>query len=382
MGNPINFITLLRNDLFIAFLLFAGVLLLERVINITFKKSLKKWIQSREHVINDEVMKEVGPAIFRLFIVLAVRAFYSYLSVKVPYLSQIINTLLVIVSINLVIHIFELILKVWTKGIRKNLFPSSFSNDVADSFSPIIKKLIRVLLILIGVIIVLRVWNIDDLITPLLGGVGIAGVAVSFAAQKSLGDFIGGISLATDASFKVGDIIEVKSMNLSGTVEDIGLRSTRVKTWDNEIVIVPNGQLSSSNIINFNLPDNRIRVRVPYSISYGGDVKKAKKIALRVAKSQENFIKHPEPNIVFLEMNDFSLDFELRFWVRGVSNRWMSKWNATDQIYQKFIENGISIPFPTRTINFHDKTIRENSKENSTKNNEDKTSKTKKNQKD
>ncbi|MFW6025494.1 MAG: mechanosensitive ion channel family protein [Candidatus Woesearchaeota archaeon] len=356
MVSRFDFLSLFENDLFVAFLIFGGVLILERIINVFLKKRLVYWAKNKGHKINETFLKEVGPSIFRLFFVLALRAFYSYLNLEIPHLSKIINTLVVIVATNFLIHIFELILKVWSKGLRANLFPSSFKKDVADSFSPLIKKISRVILVIIGLIVVLKIWSIDDLITPLIGGIGIAGLAISFAAQEALGDFIGGISLAADANFKVGDIISVDTMDLNGTVEDIGLRSTKIKSWDHEMIIVPNGKLSNSNIINFNLPDDKIRVKVPFSISYGSDVEKAKKIVLSIARSKEHFIKYPEPSVVFLEMNDFSLDFELRFWVKGVENRWISKWNSTDEIYHKFIENGISIPFPTRTVNLFDKT--------------------------
>lgn len=131
---------------------------------------------------------------------------------------------------------------------------------------------------------------------------------------------------------------------------DVGLRSTKIKTWNNELVTIPNGKLADSKINNFTLPDPSVRVIVEFGIEYGNDVIKVKDIVLKEIKKNPNVLKEPEPFVRFDKMADFSLNFRAFFWVESHKVRFDQKEKVTIAIYNALNKNKIGIPFPTRTI--------------------------------
>ena len=176
-----------------------------------------------------------------------------------------------------------------------------------------------------------------------------AGLAIGFAVQDSLSNIFGGISLLLDKAVKVGDFVQLDSGE-SGEVIDVGLRSTKVKNWDNEVMIIPNGSLANSKFVNWKLPDLRARVVVPFGVEYGSDVKKVKKVVMDVIKKHKVILKDPEPAVRFLEMGDSSLKFSAFVWVDNISDKYGTKMILVEEIYDALNKNKIGIPFPTRTI--------------------------------
>jgi MscS family membrane protein len=131
---------------------------------------------------------------------------------------------------------------------------------------------------------------------------------------------------------------------------DVGLRSTKIKTFDNELLVVPNGQIANAIIQNFKLPDLKYRVNVPFGVEYGTQVEKVEKIVLDVIKKMKLATKDPAPRVLFMEMADFSLNFSASFWIEDVSDRLTAKVEANKAIYNALNKAKIGIPFPTRTI--------------------------------
>ena len=150
-------------------------------------------------------------------------------------------------------------------------------------------------------------------------------------------------------TFRVGDKIEVEG--ISGNVVEVGIRATRIRTFDNELVIVPNGTMATAIIKNYHQPNHKARVVVPFGVEYGTKIEKARKVALDVAKGMKDIIKDdPAPFVVFKEMADSSLNFELRFWVEDVNNSWPKHWEANEKLYNALNKAKIGIPFPSMTV--------------------------------
>jgi len=152
-----------------------------------------------------------------------------------------------------------------------------------------------------------------------------------------------------DRTFKVGDKVEIEGVQ-PGVILDIGLRSTKLKTYDNEVVFIPNGILANSKIKNFSEPDLSIRVNVKFGVEYGSDLKKVHTSVLGALKGIDDILKDPAPSVQFLNMSDFSLDFVARVWVRDYSRAYSMKLRVTDEVYHVLNKEGIGIPFPTQTI--------------------------------
>ncbi len=222
------------------------------------------------------------------------------------------------------------------------------NSSLDDEIIPIFHKTALVVVWAFGIILILGAWGID--VGPFLAGLGIAGLAISFALQNTLSNVFAGVSLIIDKTFKVGDKIQLDSGEL-GVVHDVSLRSTRVRTYDNEIIIIPNSVLAGAKLKNFTQPDLRIRVVVPFSVEYGNNPERVIKLIEKTIKKEiKGILKEPPVSVVFTEMGASSLNFQARFWVEHYANAHAKKLEANDLIYNTLNKAKIGIPFPTQTI--------------------------------
>jgi small conductance mechanosensitive channel len=147
--------------------------------------------------------------------------------------------------------------------------------------------------------------------------------------------------LVVHRPFRHGDFIEVNG-NL-GTVLEIGLFSTKIRTVDNKHVIIPNGTLTNSTIINYSSEELR-RVDMVVSAAYGTDIEKVKQVILKYAEGDAQILKDPAPVVRMKDMSTSSIDFTVRVWVEN-KDYWDVRFNLSENIYTEFFKNGIEIPF-------------------------------------
>jgi small-conductance mechanosensitive channel len=209
---------------------------------------------------------------------------------------------------------------------------------------------IRYFLIILGFMFALSAAGIELGKFSLLAGA--LGVGIGFGLQNIVNNFISGLILVYERPLQVGDTIEVE--NLLGQVNRIGIRSSNVKTYDGAEVIVPNGNLISNQLINWTLSDNQRRIDFRIGVSYGSDPNQVLKILEQVALDNEDTLKFPAPRALFDEFGDSSLNFRLLFWVPydiGIG----TKSDVAIEIFNKFKENNIEIPFPQLDLHLKEK---------------------------
>jgi small-conductance mechanosensitive channel len=202
----------------------------------------------------------------------------------------------------------------------------------------------------VAFLLILSILEID--ITPFLAGAGIIGLAVALAAQDILSNFFGGAMIAVDKPFKLHDRIMIDQYY--GDVIHVGPRSTRLKTLDNQIVTIPNAKVVDSFIVNYAMPDTRLKVKIPVGVAYGSDVKRVKAILLEIANEMaeryDYILKDPEPSAYFLEFADSSLNFMLLVWTSDFSMIWDVQDAVNSRISERFADEGIEIPFPQMDV--------------------------------
>jgi small-conductance mechanosensitive channel len=217
--------------------------------------------------------------------------------------------------------------------------------DLDDRLLPLLEIIIKYLIWFVAILLILANFNIN--ITPLLAGAGIAGIALALAAQDLLGNFFGGAIITMDKPFKIGD--RIKFDNFVGDIISIGPRSTRLKTLDNQIVTIPNSKITSNVIVNFAQPDTKIKVRIPFSVAYGTDMQRVKKILLEIAYEAAEktlwVLKDPSPSVYFLEFGESSLNGQLILWTNDYDYSWDVQDYINSRIYERFRNEGIEIPF-------------------------------------
>ncbi len=212
---------------------------------------------------------------------------------------------------------------------------------------PLLRKAIKASVVILGVLIILGKWEVQ--IGPLLGALGIGGLAVALALNSSLSNIFSGIQLILDRSVNVGDKVQLDSGEV-GVVLDIGLRTTLMRTYDNEVISLPNSQLANARIKNYTRPDSTIRVGVNFAVAYGSDVNEVKGVVSDAISQLDDIMPEPEPQVLFLNMGDFSLDMCARVWVDDYGKQFARQLEMTERIYNSLNESGIEIPFPTHTV--------------------------------
>jgi len=223
--------------------------------------------------------------------------------------------------------------------------------DFDDRLLPMLEIVARYVIWFVAFLMILANFRID--ITPLLAGAGIAGIALALAAQEILSNVLGGAIITVDKPFKIGD--RVKINEFFGDIVSIGPRSTRMKTLDNQIVTIPNATVTSNIVVNYAMPDIKLKVRIPFSVAYGSDIRKVKKILLEIAKEAAEktswVLADPAPSVYFLEFGESSLNGQLILWTNNYDYSWDVQDYMNCRIDERFREEGIEIPF--RQVDIH-----------------------------
>ncbi|MCC2604221.1 mechanosensitive ion channel family protein [Planctobacterium marinum] len=185
--------------------------------------------------------------------------------------------------------------------------------------------------------------------TSLVAVIGAAGLAIGLALQGSLSNFASGVLIVVLRPFKAGDFVEVG--NRMGTVMEIKLFATKLKTPDNKIVIVPNSSITGNAITNFSTQETR-RVDLLIGISYDADIRKAKSVIEELVASDERVLKDPAWTIAVSELADSSVNLIVRPWVK-TPDYWPVYWHLIENIKIKLDENDITIPYPQMDVYLH-----------------------------
>lgn len=215
------------------------------------------------------------------------------------------------------------------------------------SLKPFFRSLINITLKTLLVISVLTMLGIE--MTSFIAILGAAGLAIGMAFSGMLSNFAGGVVLLVFRPFKVGDFIEAQGH--SGTVQEIQIFNTVLKTPDNKTIIIPNGGLSTNSMTNFSTEARR-RVDWVFGIAYGDDYNKAKNVIKSLCDSDTRILKDPEVFIALSELDDSSVNLVVRAWANS-SDYWDIFFDMNEKVYKTFEKEGINIPFPQMDVHLH-----------------------------
>jgi small conductance mechanosensitive channel len=192
-------------------------------------------------------------------------------------------------------------------------------------------------------IAVLVLDQIFDSITGLVAGLSIAGIAIGFAARDSLENFISGVIIMMDKPFRMGDNVEVDGQ--FGTVEDITLRSTRMRTLNNKVIVMPNTQMINQKLLNHTMKDV-LRVEIFFGIAYKERPQEAREVVLKEAEGDDRWHPDYEPSVIVTEMGDSSVNMRLRLFLKNPKQEVPVRWEYTEKVREALREADIEIPFP------------------------------------
>ncbi len=222
--------------------------------------------------------------------------------------------------------------------------------NVQASLGHTISTFVLYFFMIILCLFTLRLLNIPITIFTVIGGA--LAVGIGLGSQNIVNNFISGLIVILEQPIRSGDIVEVDG--LTGRVERIGARATRIKSIDNTHIVVPNSSFLEKNILNWTLSDSIVRRRVNVGVIYGSPTRKVEELLLRAVRSHEMTLKEPKPIVFLKEFGDHSLNFSVSFWIRVEDIIDLKKVPSMIRyrVDELFRENGIVIAFPQQDLHF------------------------------
>ncbi len=328
------------------------------------KKIIKPFVQKTKTEIDDLLLNISGTAIYRLVflggIYLALTLFEKgikneskYLKKPLiqyyPFLEDLIFFAEIGLFIVLVIILLNILFKVVDIFIDWYAFKINAKEDrnLSGSLFPLLKKVSKILLFVLAFAIVLSKLKID--ISAFVVSLGVGSLAIALAAQESISNMISGFIIMIDRPFRIGDRIRYAD-NQVGDVVEIGIRSTKIQDFDNNIVVIPNNEIVKSRLVNITYPTTLTRVVVDVGVAYGSDLEKVKATLLKATEGDQDLSSQKNPAVYFLNFGAYSLDFRLVAFTDHYSNAWDMQCRLREKVYELFKKEGIEIPFPQTVI--------------------------------
>ncbi|NHN58135.1 MULTISPECIES: mechanosensitive ion channel family protein [Halorussus] len=212
-------------------------------------------------------------------------------------------------------------------------------------------RIVRFGVVFVAVSVAFGFADYGNFLTSLATIAAAATLAIGLATQDVIKNFVAGVFIYTDKPFKIGDWIEWDNDTYAGIVEDIGLRVTRVRTFDNELLTVPNSSLTDGVIKN-PVEADRLRLKFLFGIGYDDDIDRATEIIVEEAETHPDILDDPAPSVRLTELGDSSVGLQSRIWIADPSRSdyVKTKGEYVTSVKERFDEEGIDIPYPNRTL--------------------------------
>ena len=342
----------LLKDLVLSVAVIVAAFIFLRLIKIVSKFFHKKVAARTKNEVDDKIIAIIERTARSGIIIAGIYFFFLSLNsvfgdVFYKYLNSFLYIFLVLAIARMVNSILQ-VLYLW----YSNKAGGELQSKLRDDFGPLLRRLIIIVTYTSAVVTILNHFHQD--ISSIIVSLGVGSLAIALAAKDTLANMISGFLIITDRPFRINDRIKLES-GIIGDVHDIGLRSTKIKTFDNTLVIVPNQQIINEKVTNLSYPNAQIRVAVEVGAAYGSDIDKVKNILVDVCKAHPEVLDFPEPAAYFINFGDSSLDFKVTCRVAKWDRQFPVAEEIRIAIYRAFEENNIEIPFPQHVVHLPDK---------------------------
>lgn len=222
----------------------------------------------------------------------------------------------------------------------------------SEQVTRVLAETVFLALVAAGLFIALGILGLEKTVASLLAGAGILGLALGFAFQDIAANFMAGIYLSIEHPFRAGHLI--RSKEIEGIVKKVHLRWTEIRTPQGQVILVPNKQVFENPITNYSTGGQR-RIDLKAGVSYGDDLEKVRRVAVKAIEQVADRKVDTEVELFFEELGDSSISLVVRFWIDFTSKQTdylRAKSEAIERLKRAFDDNGITMPFPTRTLDF------------------------------
>ncbi|MGD8402188.1 MAG: mechanosensitive ion channel family protein [Anaerolineales bacterium] len=317
------------------------------IIKIFFGRILRRFTSFTKNTLDDAILDAIAPPLYWLALIYAFQFAHNNLSTVFEQLQfdfeQIYFVLFSLVGFIAVWRLIGNIADWYGKQLA-----TTGEIELGEQLLPFFRRVVLIILTLIVIIILLDHFNVE--VSGLVTTLGIGSLAIALAAQATLSDTINGFVIMVDRPYRIGDRIEIQDLDTWGDVVDIGLRSTRIRTRDNRMVIVPNSVIGKSLIVNYSYPDTQYRIQIHVGVAYGSDIEETRQVLIEAVSKVEGVLSDHPVEALFLEFGDSALIFRVRWWLDSYIDTRRMFDSVNTAMYNALNEAGIEIPFPQRVV--------------------------------
>ena len=304
-------------------------------------------VQRTSTKLDDHLLRAIGPDLRWLVVILTLEFATRQLSFLSPELKTLFSDAYFVLALFMGTRITWRLIDLADEWYRQRLA----EQERLDSLDQVLTLLVRLGRAVIGVValsILLTQFGIN--ITAFAAALAVGGLALALAAKDVIADAIEGFIILVDRPFRIGDRIEIQEVGTWGDVTEIGLRTTRIRTRDNRVVIVPNSVIGANQVINYSYPDPRYRLQTHVGIGYGADLEAARRIIINTVRQVEGVLPDKPVDALYIEMGDSARILRVRWWIGSyVETRQMFD-RVHTAMERALDEANVDMPFPTQSI--------------------------------
>ena len=311
------------------------------------RRVLPRVVQRTDTKLDDHLVQSIGPDLRWLVVVLALEFATRQLGFLSPELKMLLADAYFVLALAIGARITWRLIGLADEWYRQRLA----EEDRLDALDPVMTLLVRLgraVVMVIAISILLSHFGVS--ITAIAIAVAVGILALALAAKDVIADAIEGFIILVDQPFRVGDRIEIQGAGTWGDVTVIGLRTTRIRTRDNRVVIVPNSAIGANQVINYSYPDPRYRIQTQVSISYGADIATARRIIIDTVRQVEGVLADEPVDALYTEMGESARIFRVRWWLESYIDTRQMLDRVHTAVEHALDEAGIEMPFPTQSI--------------------------------
>ena len=335
-------------ELAVALATFAGFVLLAYLLKYLLGPLVFRITRRTKNELDEKLVEALRGPLVLVVVVIGIYVALCQVSALGPYMKTIDKTFLAlgtVVGVFALLRAFHAAVDWYIKMVTER------TGQPVGYHANLIRRLVTLIVLVMALVMVLD--QLGYKITPLITSLGLAGLAIALALQDTLTNFFSGLYLMLDRPIKVGDFVKLDTGD-EGFVEEVGWRSTKIRLWANNLVVIPNAKLSQSVITNYFMPVTEMSVYVWCGVSYDSDLEQVDRVAIEVAKETmaqvEGSATDWEPVVRFKEFGESNITFVVVLRVKDVTAQYLLTHEYIKALHKRFREEEIEINYPVRKL--------------------------------
>lgn len=345
---------ILSNKYFVSIGIIIATLIIAQIVSMIMKKIVRfssKTDTKLDDIIIDAIKSPIRIIIITIGFFVAFKYVYPTFTVGDVGLENLFSVVWILAAAFLFNKIVNALFVWYTEELQHKV-----RRKVDKTIFQFIRKIVNILIYVFALLAILSSFGVE--ITPLIAGLGIGGLAIALALKDTLANFFAALFMTVDRPIKIGDFIELDDKT-SGHVHDIGWRTTRIKTWDGNYLIIPNSKIADALLKNYNSPRTNLTFSIDCGVSYDSDLDRVEKISIDVAKKvikkEDGAVNDFEPFVRFKEFGDSSINFAVFLEAKTRADKFKIRHELIKDLHKRFNKEKIEIPFPQMDIHMKKK---------------------------